>query len=80
MEAAAEWWKENRPAAPDALTKTISAPTKLLLALTKTWTPRADLAMAVALVAAQPGCFVPIVSRRLRGVRRIHLVRIDYHV
>jgi len=39
-----------------------------------------ELADVVALIAAQPSCGVPSVSSRLRGIRRIHLVRIDYHV
>jgi plasmid stabilization system protein ParE len=60
VEAAADWWKLNRPAAPDAL--------------------RDDLAGALTLIADQPTCGAPTASRRFRGLRRVYLARIDYHV
>jgi len=41
---------------------------------------RDDLAAALTLIADQPSCGAPTASRRSRGVRRIHLTRIDYHV
>ena len=60
IEAASEWWGENRPAAPDAF--------------------RDDLVGALALIAGQPNCGAPMVSRRYRGVRRVLLVRLDHHL
>lgn len=41
---------------------------------------RDDLAGALALIAHQPSCGAPTASGRFRGVRRIHLARIDYHL
>jgi plasmid stabilization system protein ParE len=39
-----------------------------------------ELADALALIAAQPGCGVSSMGRKFRVVRRVHLARIDYHV
>ncbi len=41
---------------------------------------RCDLAAALALIADQPSCGIPVASQRYHGLRRIHLVRIGYHV
>jgi len=41
---------------------------------------RDELVKAVGLIASQPTCGSPIASRRFRGLRRVHLARIDYHV
>ncbi|PYQ17770.1 MAG: type II toxin-antitoxin system RelE/ParE family toxin [Acidobacteria bacterium] len=41
---------------------------------------QAELAGALSLIATQPGSGAPITSRRFRGVRRLHLARIGYHV
>ena len=60
VEAAALWWKVNRPAAPNAL--------------------RDDLAAALTLIADQPACGAPTASGTSQGVRRIHLVRVGYHL
>lgn len=60
VEAAALWWKANRPAAPNAL--------------------HDELAAALTLVADQPACGALVPSRVSKGVRRIHLARVDYHV
>lgn len=39
-----------------------------------------ELLEIVALIGAQPSCGVPTPSRAFTGVRRVHLVRINYHV
>ncbi len=41
---------------------------------------RDELAKALGLIASQPTCGSPFASRRFRGLRRVHLARIDYHV
>jgi plasmid stabilization system protein ParE len=40
----------------------------------------ADLAAALTLIGEQPTCGAPTVSRRYRGLRRVHLARIGYHL
>ena len=39
-----------------------------------------EVADAVGLIASQPSCGSRPASRRFRGLRRVHLPRIDYHV
>ena len=60
VEAAAEWWRENRLSAPNAF--------------------HDDLAAALMLVAEQPACGAATAGTRHRGVRRIQLPRIGYHL
>lgn len=60
IEEAAEWWAQNRPAAPGAI--------------------RGELARILNILSAQPGIGVTERRRRIRGLRRVHLSRIDYFI
>jgi plasmid stabilization system protein ParE len=41
---------------------------------------RYELDAALALISEQPSCGAPVVSRRYRGLRRIHLDRVGYRL
>lgn len=62
---ASVWWDAHRPAAPDAF-----APDAF----------REAIERAFELISTQPGLGAVAQSRKLSGVRRLHLSRIRYHL
>lgn len=58
IEEALQWWRANRPAAPDAIVE--------------------ELERALPLISSQPGVGISAKAARLRGVRRILLLRVGY--
>jgi plasmid stabilization system protein ParE len=57
---AAEWWRRNRPLAPQALHE--------------------ELREAFSLLAAQPGIGAAALNAKTKGVRRVLLARVHYHL
>jgi len=60
IDEAFEWWRKNRPDAPDAI--------------------REELERGFALISSHPNVGARAVNTGLRGVRRVHLARIQYHL
>ena len=60
IDEAFDWWRKNRPDAPDAI--------------------REELERGFALISSHPNVGARAVNTSLRGVRRVHLARIQYHL